>query len=185
VYQVQLVPTAVVLTAALIASVTDVWKYKIHNILTVPVLLSGLIFHGVLGGMTGFADSLLGALFGFGTLVIFYIMGGMGAGDVKLMAAVGAWLGMPLTFFVFIASSLAAGVYAVALVLLGSNPREIWTNFQILWIRMSLLYRHMGSEERVESEVKRVDRRLRVIPFAAMVAVGLVATLIWLYATER
>jgi prepilin peptidase CpaA len=183
--QFPMVPVAVVLTAALIAAVTDVWKFKIHNALTMPLLLSGLVFHATSGGTTGFGNSLLGALFGFGSLLVFYIMGGMGAGDVKLMAAVGAWLGMPLIFFVFVASSLAAGAYAVVLVAVGGHPREIWTNLQILWIRMTLFYRHLGAEDRIESEVKRDGRRLRVIPFAAMVAVGLVSTLIWLRVTGR
>jgi len=38
----------------------------------------------------------------------------------------------------------------------------------------------LGSDDRVESEVRRSDRRTRIIPFAAMVAIGLVATLIWI-----
>jgi prepilin peptidase CpaA len=181
VVQLQLVPAVVLLAAAMVAAATDVWKYKIHNALTLPLLLTGLIFHAVSGGAQAFSASLLGALFGFTILLVFYIMGGMGAGDVKLMAAVGAWLGMPLTFYVFIASSLAAGLYAVILLVVGQNFWETWVNFQLLWIRLGSLYRHLGSEDRVETEIAGRDRRLRVIPFAAMVVVGLVATLIWVH----
>ncbi len=178
---VHIVPTVVVLVAALVAAAIDVWKYKIHNALTLPLLVSGLIFHAATGGASGLSGSAAGVLAGFGSLLIFYILGGMGAGDVKLMAAVGAWLGMPLTFYVFIASSLAAGVYAVVLLAVRVSLKETWLNLQLVWLRIASIYRHLGAEDHVESEVQRADRRLRMIPFAAMIAVGLVSTLIWLH----
>jgi prepilin peptidase CpaA len=121
-------PVYVVLAASLIAAVTDVWKFKVHNLLTMPLLLSGLLYHGIVGGQAGLGESFLGVLFGFGVLFVFYLMGGMGAGDVKLLAAAGAWLGMPLTFFVFLASASAAGVYAIVLLLLYGRGRETWIN---------------------------------------------------------
>jgi prepilin peptidase CpaA len=170
----------VVLAAALVAAAIDVWKYKIHNALTLPLLVSGLVFHATTGGASALSGSAAGALAGFASLLIFYILGGMGAGDVKLMAAVGAWLGMPLTFYVFIASSLAAGIYAVVLLAVRGSLKETWLSLQLVWLRMTSICRHLGAEDRVESEIQRDDRRLRVIPFAAMIAVGLVSTLIWL-----
>ena len=176
--QVQAVPIVVVLVAALITTVTDLWSFKIYNVLTVPLFFSGLIYHSVVSGMGGFQGSLLGALFGLGVLLPFYVMGGMGAGDVKLMAAIGAWLGLPLTFHLFIASSLAAGVYSVILLFVGQGLAETWTNFQILWLRVVILGRHMGTGERVEAEVNRPDRRRRLVPFAAMVMVGAVALIV-------
>ena len=94
------------------------------------------------------------------------------------MAAVGAWLGMPLTFYVFIASSLAAGTYAVALLVLGRNLGEAWVNLQILWLRLATISRYLGTEDRLEDEIIRSDRRRRVIPFGAMIAVGLITVLI-------
>jgi prepilin peptidase CpaA len=176
-----LIPSLVVLAAAVISAATDVWKFKIHNALTLPLLVTGLVYHAIEGGKAGLATSLLGVLFGFGVLLAFYVMGGMGAGDVKLMAGVGAWLGMPLTFYVFIASSLAAGVYAVVLVAFSQGGvAEVLLNFQILFVRMQTISRHLGDDNRIEHEVKRDDRRRRLIPFAAMVAVGVVATLLWL-----
>jgi len=171
------VPVIVVLVAALIAAATDIWKFKVYNALTLPLLVSGLLYHAFRAEL---ADSLLGVLFGFAALIVLYIIGGMGAGDVKLMAAVGAWLGMPLTFYVFIASSLAAGVYSIGLVVWTGQVVETAVNLQILWLRLASVGRYLGSDDKVESEVRRSDRRKRIIPFAAMVAIGLVATLIWI-----
>jgi prepilin peptidase CpaA len=167
----------VVLAATLIAAVTDVWKFKVHNVLTLPLLLSGLVYHAVFGN--GLLNSLVGVLCGSGILLLFYLMGGMGAGDVKLMAGIGAWLGIPFTFYVFVASSLVAALYAVLLVLTCGRIRETWVNMKIIWYRLAAIGRHLGAEDRIEIEVNRADRRRRIIPFAAMIAVGIIAVLVW------
>jgi prepilin peptidase CpaA len=179
------IPISVVLVAVLVTAVTDVWRFKIHNVLTVPLLLSGLIYHAATAGSIGFAVSLLGALFGFGLLILWYLLGGMGAGDVKLMAGIGAWLGLPLTFYVFIASSLAAGAYALVLILMYQRTGETWVNLQIAWHRLTAVGRYLGAEERVEREVTRPDRRQRIIPFAAMVALGIVGLLTWMWFLDK
>jgi prepilin peptidase CpaA len=175
------VPATIVLIAALIAAVTDVWKFKVYNALTLPLMAGGLLYHGVAGGPAALADSALGLLFGFAILLMFYAMGAMGSGDVKLMAAIGAWLGMPMTFYVFIASALAGGLYAVTLLVLAGGIQEAVINMHILWLRMVSFSRHLGSDERIEAEVKRDDRRRRLIPYAAMVAIGVISTLLWVH----
>jgi prepilin peptidase CpaA len=171
------VPLLVVLGAVLFAAIVDLWKYKIHNVVTIPLLISGVIYHAVSPDGNGVAQSLLGAFFGMATLGVFYCMGGMGAGDVKLLAAIGAWLCLPLTFWVFIASSLATGVYAIILILAYGRVAQTWVNLRIIYYRMTTVARHLGAEDHVEEAVKQDDRRKRVIPFAAMVAVGLIALL--------
>ncbi len=172
-----LVPLIVVSAAVLVAAVIDFWKFKIHNLLTFPLFLSGVLYHGVNEGGAGMAESLVSALFGIGVLIVFYAMGGVGAGDVKLLGAIGAWLMMPLTFWVFMASSLAAGLYALVLVIYSGRFRETGINLRIMWYRLLAVGRHLGGEDRVETELTREDRRVRVIPFAAMIAVGMFSLL--------
>ena len=173
------IPVGIVLIASLIAAVTDVWKFKVHNLLTLPLLASGLVYHGIANGAEGLAGSALGVLCGFAIMLVFYLMGGMGAGDVKLMAGVGAWLGMPLTFVVFLASALAAGVYAIVLVVAYGRFRETWVNLKILCHRLAAIGRHLGAEDHIEATAGRDDRRTRLIPFGAMVAVAIIALLAW------
>ncbi len=177
--QIPLIPASIVLVAALIAGVMDVWKFKVYNALTVPLLLSGLVYHGIAGGTQGLLESATGVLFGFAALIAVYAMGGMGAGDVKLMAAVGAWLGMPLTFWVFVLSAFASGTYAVMLILLAGNLRETWIDLQIILYRILAFGHQLGADSRLEAEVKRADGHRRLVPFGAMVAVGLAIILIW------
>jgi prepilin peptidase CpaA len=175
--QVQLLPASIVLAAAMVAAILDIWKFKVYNALTVPLLLTGLVYHVIAGGIQGLMGSLIGILSGFAVLFVVYTMGGVGAGDVKLMAAVGAWLGMPLTLYVFVASALASGIYAVVLILLSGSMRETWINLQVVLFRIIALGHHLGADVRLEDELKRTDRRRRLVPFGAMVAVGFAAIL--------
>jgi prepilin peptidase CpaA len=172
------VPVVVVFVTVVAMAVTDLWQFRVHNLLTLPLLISGLIYQGVVDGTSGLVNGLLGALFGFSALILFCMMGGIGAGDVKLLAGVGAWLGLPLTFYVFIASSLAAGVYSIVLLLMNRRLRETWVNLQIAWYRLKAVGRYLGSDCDVDSTVTRADRRQRLVPFAAMVAVGLIGALL-------
>jgi prepilin peptidase CpaA len=182
--QVHLIPASIVLAAAMTAAVMDVWKFKVYNALTVPLLLTGLVYHAIAGGTQGFLGSLLGVLCGFAILFVVYSMGGVGAGDVKLMAAVGAWLGMPLTLYVFVASALASATYALALILLWGSVHETWIDLQVALFRIMALGHHLGSDVRLEDEMKRPDRRRRLVPFGAMVAVGFAAILAWCISSE-
>ncbi len=181
-FSLSVVPTAVALVAALVAAVTDLTRFKVYNLLTLPLMAGGLIYHGTTGGPGALALSAGGMLLGAGVLLVFYVMGGMGAGDVKLMAGLGAWLGAKAVFYVFLASALAAGVYALVLMLACGGAREMLVNLQILWHRLGVMARHLGSEDQVEREVSRADRRRRIIPFAAMIAVGVIALVLmsWL-----
>jgi prepilin peptidase CpaA len=172
-------PLAVVALATLIAAATDLWKFKVYNVLTGPTLLAGLVASSWLGGLGGFLFSLLGVLLGFGLLIGFNIAGGVGDGDVKLLAAIGAWLGPQLTFEVFLASSLFGGAYSAALVI----ARGGWLALlvELMTTRQALAgpggWKRPASD--IEAEVLRPDRRRRLVPFAAMTCLGYFATLAW------
>ena len=109
------IPLAVVAVATGIALVTDLWKFKVYNGLTLPLIVAGLLFHGIAPAGLGLTFSSLGFLCGFAGLIAFYALGGFGAGDVKLMAGIGAWLGPTNALWLLIASSLISGLCAVAI----------------------------------------------------------------------
>jgi prepilin peptidase CpaA len=179
VLEIPLIPASIVLLASLVAAVLDVWKFKVYNALTVPLLLTGLIYHTIASGLQGLQGSLMGILFGFAVLIVIYAMGGIGAGDVKLMAAVGAWLCMPLTFYVFVLSALASGAYAALLILSSGNLRETWIELQVVLFRIMAFGQYLGADGRLEDEMKRADRRHRLVPFGAMLVVGLLAVILF------
>jgi len=174
-----MIPLACVGAVALIAAATDLWKFKVYNALTFPALLAGLAVSAWLGGFEGLKASALGAGLGFGTLVVFFALGGVGAGDVKLMTAVGAWIGPSLTIQVFLAASMAAGVYALILLFVQGGAARAIGEVLLLIYKISARDFKVQSEGSIESEVRRADRRRRLVPFAAMICVGFAATILW------
>jgi prepilin peptidase CpaA len=172
-------PAVVVLGASLAAAVTDVRSFRIPNRLTLPLLACGLVYQLVTAGLSGLGAGLLGVLLGFALLVPFHVAGGLGAGDVKLLAAVGAWLRPALTFQVFVASAFGAGLYAIVLLLVTRRGPKLWDHFQTLWIRLILLdFARRTQTPPVQELVGQSGRRTRLIPFGLLVAVGLVVTLV-------
>ena len=172
------VPLLVVLTAVAIAAVTDLWSFKIYNALTLPLVASGFVYHGITGGSAGLAGSASGAAVGFGVFFLVFLLGGMGGGDVKLMAGVGAWLGAPATLVLAAVASLAAGVYALIVICTSGRAREMGLHLAVMFHRVAAVGRHLVAEDRVETAVDRADRRARLIPFGAMTGVGLVTLIL-------
>src|SRR5262245_51807698 len=100
------------LTLAALAARADVRTRKIPNRLTFPAMLLGLATHLVLGGPAGLWSALAGMAIAGVVLIPGWLMKWMGAGDVKLMAAAGAWLAFPHAAFAMLASLVAGGVIA-------------------------------------------------------------------------
>lgn len=95
------------------AAVWD-WRYlKIPNALTVPVFGLGLVYQIAFNGWGGLGNAGLGFLVGFSTLFVLWIIGGGGGGDVKLMGALGVWLGLKLTLMVLIVSTIFVAIGTV------------------------------------------------------------------------
>ena len=99
----------------IIAAASDIRFHKIPNWLTFPAMAIGVFSHTGFKGLDGFIFSISGLVVGIAVLMIPYLFGGTGAGDVKLMGAVGAFLGAKGVFIAFLATSIVGGIYAIAL----------------------------------------------------------------------
>ncbi len=108
-------PTWLLSVILIVAAVIDGWLLKVPNWLTFPLVLAGWTAGAYCGGFSGLACSFAGTLVGLGLLLPAYAVGGMGAGDVKLMAGIGAWIGAAATFYAFCLCAVIGGVIAVAM----------------------------------------------------------------------
>jgi prepilin peptidase CpaA len=126
----EIVVTAVVL----IACVTDLRSRRIPNLLTFGAALAGILFalatSGLAGGLVGGA----GWLVGLSVFLPVFLLGGMGAGDVKLMAALGAWLGPHEVLWVALYGAIAGGIFAVGVALRPGYARTLFDNVRLLLI---------------------------------------------------
>jgi len=98
-----------------IAVFTDWREHKIYNKLLVPAFFTALLLHMFQGGISGLTSSLLGAALGFVLLLLPYLMGGMGAGDVKLLAVIGAFGGALFVFTSFLYGAIIGGLISAFL----------------------------------------------------------------------
>lgn len=103
-----------------IAVAIDLRHRRIPNWLTVSSALLGLVFHTATRGWEGVGQSLGGFAVGFGILLVLWLIGGGGGGDVKLMGAIGAWLGPKYTFGVFVLSVFFAIVCTGLVIVYGA-----------------------------------------------------------------
>ena len=93
----------VVIGASLVAALIDLWRRRIPNWLTGPLLLAGFVVAGLTGGWGGLWDALKAMALMMAPFVILFIWAGGGAGDAKLMGALGTWLGFNDSIVVLLA----------------------------------------------------------------------------------
>jgi prepilin peptidase CpaA len=99
----------------LAAGFYDLYWRRIPNAITLPLAIVGLLLQGLVGA--GFAQAGMSMMLGGAVFFILYLAGMMGAGDVKLMMAVGAWLDVPATMTALVLTICAGGLMALAMVI--------------------------------------------------------------------
>ena len=109
--------TAATLSIGAIACVTDVRSRRIPNVLTLGAAAAALAYHTAANGAVGAASAGAGWIVGTLLFLPFFLLRGMGAGDVKLLAAIGAWLGPRDAMWLAIYSSLAGGAIGICVAL--------------------------------------------------------------------
>ena len=112
------------LSAVLIVAATfDLLVHKIPNLLTYPTMVSAVVYYFIIMGLDGALFSLKGLAVGIILFILPYLMGVMGAGDAKLMGAVGSLLGAKGVFIATVCTAIVGGCYAVILLL--SHPKYL------------------------------------------------------------
>ena len=107
------------------ACIVDLTRRQISNWIPGSALVSGLVLQTAQHGWRGVGSALLGTLAGAGVFLIFYLLGGMGGGDVKLMAGFGALLGVKRLFAAALWTAGCGGVMALAVIAFGL-VRDLW-----------------------------------------------------------
>jgi prepilin peptidase CpaA len=136
-----------------IAAGFDYRTHKIPNLLTFPGMLAGIIHHTSSYGWDGFVFSAAGLGVGIGLLILPYLMGGMGAGDAKLMGAVGACLGMERTLVAFLFVAAMGCVYGLGVFIIHRKRfagyfKQLWLTAQMFLVTRKYMPVESTSENR-------------------------------------
>lgn len=155
-----------VLACVGLAAAWDLRRGRIPNQLTYTAIVVGLLVRAVLVGWRGALDGLAAGLIGGGVFFLFFLVRGMGAGDVKLMTAVGVWSGLRQLPTILITTALAGGILALGYMLFYRQARHTLRN-------LGSLFRHhfsLGIAPHPELNIQN-PQAIR-IPYALAIAAG-------------
>ncbi|MFN9717209.1 MAG: prepilin peptidase [Planctomycetota bacterium] len=152
----------------ILAAWIDGRELKVPNWITFPMILSGLAYQTCVGDMAGLGAGILGMFVGLLTLLPLYAVGGMGAGDVKLMAGIGAWLGWEITFSAFCVSVVVGAVMAVMMVLSKKKMSHHYENF-LLILSEWMVIRNPYELSKIAAERKP---RMMLLPYGIPICIG-------------
>jgi prepilin peptidase CpaA len=129
---------SILITAAII----DIRIQKIPNLLTFSTMIGGLAYHTVISNWSGFLFSCGGIALGIGLFIIPYLMGGMGAGDTKLVGAIGAIIGPKGVLIASLFIAVTGGVYALVVFLLNNQYLKSFLTRSVLMAKTFAFTRH-------------------------------------------
>lgn len=156
-------PTLIVLA---IATFTDLRSRRIPNWLVLPFMLTGIFVSGLLHGWSGIGQSLSGLALGALLFGILFLMGGMGMGDVKLCAAIGAWIGPMQLLFALVVTGMAGGIMALCWAARGGFLGDLFKGTG------DLIFGFKERGLRPDPELNLSNPLARKMPYAPAIAIG-------------
>ena len=157
------------------AAIWDIRIKKIPNKLTLPVFALGIIYQASFNHWSGLADGALGFLAGFGLLFVLWMIGSGGGGDVKLMGGLSVWLGLDLTLYVLVVSTVMASVGTFGIVVYSMFSKGVYrTKDKYTVAGRSKDKKTKDKKETVEERVQR-----RPMGYAVPVALATWAIVAW------
>jgi len=154
------------LALATVAAVIDVREHRIPNWLTYPGIILGVVLRWLAFGWNGLGTALAGCLLAGGIVFLFYVVRALGAGDVKLLAAIGSLVGPGHVVVVLLATAICGGVLGIVYALyrgrLGTTLRNVG----------SVLKFHSGSGLSVHPELNLDNPSALRMPYGLAIATG-------------
>jgi prepilin peptidase CpaA len=164
-------PIWVVSITLVVAAVIDGLKLKVPNWITFPMIISGWIYSAAFSpfaGWEGLFYSVVGTVVGLGLLLPAYAIGGMGAGDVKLLAGVGAWVWYKDTLYAFAASAIIGGLIAVLMVVW----RRTWLQHQSQFWMICNEILTVKDPEKLATIAAERKPTMMLLPYGIPIAIG-------------
>ena len=137
----------IIITLILFSSVYDIKYQRIPNFLTIPAMLVGIIYQTYISGLGGCRFSLIGTFTGIGLLIVPYFLGKIGAGDAKLLGAVGSFVGAEGILITFLFTALVGGIYALLIIIIyKSKYNGFFRNFYYSCVNFAVTLKFVSFE---------------------------------------
>jgi prepilin peptidase CpaA len=167
----ELVYPAAASICAVVGSVFDVKSRRVPNLLTGPSILFGLLLHLSLDGWRNMLVSAAAGLICGLIFLLFYLAGGMGAGDVKLITAVGCICGLHYIVGLLAFTAIAGGVMAAGFALACGRLKQTFLNV------IELITHHRASGLTPHPEINVLNGSTLRLPYALAITAGCALTL--------
>lgn len=168
-------PVWLLASVLVVAATIDAIRFRVPNWLTYPLVAGGWVSSTAAFGWEGLGWSLFGTVVGLALLLPAYAIGGMGAGDVKLFAGVGAWLHATQTLHAFCVSAIVGGLLAIAVVAWRRDWKKHWARFQVISCEV-LTVRNPEALSAIAAERKS---SMALLPYGVPIMLGTVLYLAW------
>ena len=161
----------VVLGASLVAAIIDSRSRRIPNVITFPAFVSGLIWAGVIAGFPGVLDALLGCVLLATPFILMFLFAKGGAGDAKLMGAIGAWLGIINGAIALIAVLIAGAVLGLCYAASQGKGKAVVNRVHEIGTSWLILLRSRGTIKSAHATGSRTEEVL-VMPYGICILTG-------------
>ena len=159
-----------------LAAAIDLRSRRIPNWLTFSLILAGFGQSFTWARTVGPTDALLGFLTGFGLTVVLFIIGALGGGDVKLLAAIGAWMGPGPTLFIFSVTAILGMVIVLAQAAADGRLTKLFRNSAVIALSFAQAGDSSSLEQATETG-KLCSGEGKRLPYAVPVFFAMVITL--------
>jgi prepilin peptidase CpaA len=195
-------PLAFVCAAMIVAAVIDGWKLKVPNWLTFPLIISGWLLGLIHNfdlftdstGTGGIGSSLICTFLGMALLYPVYVIGGMGAGDVKMQMGFGSWVGafygafesdepvshpggLWIILIAFCVAVIVGGFLAAGMIVVRGQLRRNLDNTRAILGDLV----HAGGVEKVADNAKERKPRMHLLPYGIPLCIGFIGYLVYLH----
>jgi len=168
---------AVLIPGTLYASWIDYSQRRVPNWLNAALAAAGLAAQAAYFGWHGLGAGLLGLLVGFALLIVPWLMHGMGAGDVKLLMAIGTWLGPKLTLVCFATGAIIGGLAALAMIVATGRTLHALANMQTIMMKV----RRLDTAFSDFGGAKSFGATSQLLPYGVPLTIGTIAVLLTYY----
>jgi prepilin peptidase CpaA len=175
-------PIWTVSTVLVLAAVIDGIQLKVPNWITFPMIATGWVYSSMAYQLdestwwVGLGWSLMGTAVGLALLLPAYAIGGMGAGDVKLLAGVGAWVHATDTFYAFAVSAIVGGLIALGMI----AYKQSWHKHTGQFFGILHEISSIKNPETLATIAAERKSRMFLLPYGIPIAIGTIGYFMWM-----
>lgn len=166
----------------IVAAYIDGKQLKVPNAITFPMIIAGWLYSTIAYAMageawyTGLGWSLAGTAVGLACLYPFYMIGGMGAGDVKMLAAIGAWVHCSDTFYAFCLTTIIGAALSVLMIVFSKSAQKHYNQFFLILNEITSI----RDPEKLSEIAKERKSSMRLLPYGIPIAIGTILHFAWM-----